>query len=478
MARELKVLRVGSKEAASYPAITFVAGATVELAPDQRKLLGDENHPFTARFFDFVASGRFLAQEVEERVLIVTSNVVADIIAGRDDAVDAFAGVMECRKGSCGNLACLFVFDKIITQLDEVASKGSGPQYPRPNAKIVNALWQEAFRTAKELAFNLSVDMTRPKHDGKAVGNEALKVQKVATGSQIADHGVLALTGGAEAANRGATQEGTYHPAPGDDRVEDDGAEDTAGKGKPQDEAHRTWGRVGEESSEEEAEALEVAAVAASRPTTSGKSIRRLAQQLAPGYGSAGPSGELAEEIMQLDCKLAAQAEQITRLKKRPESRVGGVAVVSYEELASAVAKAVLVLEKEAKAIAGVVVDSMKGAQKKLTDEVSRKIDNMSTAVSATAERPITTSGVTNALHMLITLVSGPSAAAVEPKTEKRGKASKKLPPPPVYTIDEDDADDELENLVSRWVGEAGDGGGQGGKAAVEVHSGGERADE
>ncbi|CAI5481263.1 unnamed protein product [Closterium sp. Yama58-4] len=114
---------------------------------------------------------------------------------------------------------------------------------------------------------------------------------------------------------------------------------------------------------------------------------------------------------------------------------VGGVAVVGYEELAAALANAVRVLEKEAKAIAleraalvdtrnqealvlgrvdarlgqlqWVVADSMETAQKKLTDEVARKIDNMSTAISATAERAITTSGVTNALHTLIALIGG-----------------------------------------------------------------------
>ncbi|CAI5522059.1 unnamed protein product [Closterium sp. Naga37s-1] len=328
---------------------------------------------------------------------------------------------------------------------------------------------------------------------------------------------------------------------------------------------------------------------------------------------------------MQLDCKLAAQVEQIAWLKNRLESGVGGVAVVSYEELASAIAKAILVLEKEAKAIAlervalcdarnqealvlgrvdvrlgqlqGVVVDSMETAQKKLTDEVAWKIDKMLTAVSATAERAITTSSITNALHTLITIVSGsppprpdteepattenakpgdaeygkraagakadnqqgpkrqrgpqaaatatasltaaggkgkrkageegpatagsqparrevqptvaaatevkntaiapahaatttgkhghiasafagPSAAAIEHKTEERGRGAEKLPPPPVYTIDEDEAEDELENRVSRWIGPVGNGGGQGSEAAVEIHSGGESADE
>ncbi|CAI5978653.1 unnamed protein product [Closterium sp. NIES-64] len=697
MNREMKALRAGSKEAASCPAIISVAGATVDLPPEQWKLHTEDKHPLTARLFDFVTGvivRRYLEKEVHEHVRIVTSGVVADIVAGRDEAVQAFAGLMECSLvGSCGNLACLFAFDKILAQLDAVVASGSGPQFLRRTAKTLNALRHEAYQTAEELAFNLSVDLTRPKHGGEAEGAETGKVQKVATCAHVADHGVLALTGAAGVSNRGGARGGTVVHA------DDEGAEDTATKGATRDEDDRAVAREGEESSEEEAEAhvvvAVVAAVASSRPTTSGKSIKHLAQHLAPGAGSAGPSGEvagkspvtgprdhaslsslpshkLAAEILQLECRLAAQAEENARLKKRQESGVGGVAVVGFEELALALASAVRMLEKEARAIAqeraalvdtrnqealvlgrvdarlgqlqGVVTDSMEAAQKKMMDEVARKIDNMSTAVSATAEQAITTSGVTNALHTLIALVGGappprtdnegmaateiaetgdaehgkraagakaenqwgakrqrgpqavaavrnpsvqdmlkqkwgaasrgaappgqpgsssrsippgeaapkppgpagatatvtstvgrgkgkaedgeapatagslasrrevqsaaaataegrqttlaparaaitagnlrsalasasPIAASIEVKAEKRGRGGKKLPPPPVYMIDEDDADEELEGLVSRWV-EAGDGGEQGGEAAVDVYSGGESADE
>ncbi|CAI6008939.1 unnamed protein product [Closterium sp. NIES-65] len=223
-----------------------------------------------------------------------------------------------------------------------MAANGSGLQYPKSNAKSLNALRQEAFRTAEELTFNMSVDMTRPKHGSDADGNEAV------------------------------------------------------------------WRQESREF----------------------KSLAAL------------PAAKLAEEIMRLDHKLASHAEQIARPKKRPVSRESGVAVVSYEDLAAAVERAqrqmenaALVLEEESKALAlervalrdqrnqealvlsrvdarlgqlqGVMVDSMEGAQKKLTDEVSRKIDNMSSAVSATTERAITTSGVTNALHTIISLVVG-----------------------------------------------------------------------
>ncbi|CAI5477007.1 unnamed protein product [Closterium sp. Yama58-4] len=792
MNREMKALRAGSMAAASCPANISVAGATVDLPPDQWKLLADDKHPFTARLFDFVACvivRRFLEKEVQEHIRVVTSDVVADIVADRDEAVKAFAGVMECSlvafciwtedlvdnncsnasmllmlhpdhlsidgdenwhtrfvrvaippggrehvtaaeaivewfqgrvdeefargsiqctrarqlqdpnrlydmdatslKGSCGNLACLFALDKTLAQLDAVAANGSGPQFSRPTAKTLNALRHDAHQTAEELAFNLSVDFPRHKHGGEAEGAELGKMHEVTTGARVADHGVLALTGAAGVSSRGGARGGTAVHA------DDDGADDTATKGAPREDADRTVAREGEESSEEEAEAHVVAAAAANRPATSGKSIKHLAQHLAPGAGSAAPSGEvagkspmtcardhaslsalpshrLAAEILQLDCRLAAQAEEIARLKIRQESGVGGVAVVGSEELAAALSNAVRLLEREARALAqeraalldthnqealvlgrvdarlgqlqGVVADSMETAQKKLTDEVARKIDNMSSAVSATAERAITTSGVTNTLHTLIALVggsptprtgtedpattenadagdaehgkraagakaetqrgakrqrvpqaaaavrhpsvhdilknkwgtasrgaappgqpgsssrsippgeaapkapgpagatatvtttagkgkgkledgevpaavgslaagreeqsaaaaaaegrqtalapahpaitaghlhsalasAGPSAAAGEAKTEKRGRG-KKLPPPPVYTIDEDDADEELENLASRWVGEEGDGGEQGVVDAVELFSGGESADE
>ncbi|CAI6002884.1 unnamed protein product [Closterium sp. NIES-65] len=343
----MKALRAGSKEAASCPAIISVAGATVDLPPEQWKLLVEDKQPLTARLFDFVTG--------------------------------------------------------------------------------------------------LSVDLTRSKHGGEAEGAEMGKVQKVATGAQVADHGVLALTGAAGVSNRGGARGGTVVHA------DDEGAEDTATKGATRDEVDRAVAREGEESSEEEAEAHVVAAAASSRPTTSGKSIKHLAQHLAPGAGSAGLSGEvagkspvtgprdhaslsslpshkLAAEILQLECRLAAQAEENARLKKRQESGVGGVAVVGFEELASALANAIRMLEKEARAIAherAALVDthSMEAAQKKLTDKVAQKMDNMSTAISATAERAITTNGVTNALHTLIAIVGG----APPPRTDNKGTAATEI---------------------------------------------------
>ncbi|CAI5994680.1 unnamed protein product [Closterium sp. NIES-65] len=700
----MKALRAGSKEAASCPAIISVAGATMDLPPEQWRLLAEDKHPLTARLFDFVTGDLVDKKSSNASMLIMlhpdhlsldgdewnTRFVRVAIPTGGAEHVTAADAIDATSfRDSCGNIACLFAFDKIIAQLDAVAASGSGPQFSRPTAKTLNALRHEAYQTAEELAFNLSVDMTRPMHGGEAEGAETGKVQKVATGAQVADHGVLALTGAAGVSNRGGARGGTVVHA------DDDGAEDTATKGATRDEADLAVAREGEESSEEEAEAHVVAAAASSRPTTSGKSIKHLAQHLAPGAGSTGPSGEvagkspvtgprdhaslsslpshkLAAEILQLDCRLAELAEENARLKKRQESGVGGVAVVGSHELASALANAVRVLKEEARAIVqeraalvdtrnqealvlgrvdarlgqlqGVVTDSMEAAQKKLTDEVARKIDNMSTAVSATAERAITTSGVTNALHTLIALVggappprtdnegaaateiaelgdaehgkraagakaenqrgakrqrgpqasaavrnpsvqdmlkqkwgaasrgpappgqpgsssrsiphgeaapkppgpagatatvtstvgrgkgkaedgeapaaagslasrrevqsaagaaaegrqttlaparaaiaaghlhsalasAGPIAASVEGKAEKRGRGGKKLPTPPVYTIDEDDADEELEGLVSRWV-EAGDGGEKGGEAAVDIYSAGESADD
>ncbi|CAI5971479.1 unnamed protein product [Closterium sp. NIES-64] len=490
----MKVLRAGSKEAASCPAIISVAGATVDLPPEQWKLLDEDKHPLTARLFDFVTGvivRRYLEKEVHEHIRIVTSGVVTDIVVGRDEAVQAFAGLMECSlvdatslKGSCGNLACLFAFDKILAQLDAVAASGSGPQF----AKTLNALRHEAYQIAEELAFNLSVDLTRPKHGGEAEGAETGKVQKVATGAQVADHGVHALTGAAGVSNRGGARGGTVV------HTDDEGAEDTATKGATRDEADRAVAREGEESSEEEAEAHVVAAATSSRPTTSGKSIKHLAQHLALGAGSAGPSGEVAG-------KSPVTGRRERTAEETPGVGVGGVAVVGSEELASALANAVWVLEKEARAIAqeraalvdtrnqealvlrrvdarlgqlqGVVADSMEAAQKKLMDEsaAAAAAEGRQTTL-APARAVITTGNLHSALAS-----AGPIAASVEVKAEKRGRGGKKLPPPPVYTFDEDKADTELEGLMSRWV-EAGDGGEQGGEAAVDVNCARESADE
>ncbi|CAI5989153.1 unnamed protein product [Closterium sp. NIES-65] len=499
----MKVLRAGSKEAASCPAIISVAGATVDLPPEQWKLLDEDKHPLTARLFDFVTG--YLEKEVHEHIRIDATSL----------------------KGSCGNLACLFAFDKILAQLDAVAASGSGPQF----AKTLNALRHEAYQIAEELAFNLSVDLTRPKHGGEAEGAETGKVQKVATGAQVADHGVHALTGAAGVSNRGGARGGTVV------HTDDEGAEDTATKGATRDEADRAVAREGEESSEEEAEAHVVAAATSSRPTTSGKSIKHLAQHLALGAGSAGPSGEVAGKSPVTARMQACSAGRRERTaEETPGVGVGGVAVVGSEELASALANAVWVLEKEARAIAqeraalvdtrnqealvlrrvdarlgqlqGVVADSMEAAQKKLMDEVAgssttcrprgkgkaedgeapvtagslaSRRDVQSAAAAAAEGRQTTLAPAravitTGNLHSALAS-AGPIAASVEVKAEKRGRGGKKLPPPPVYTFDEDKADTELEGLMSRWV-EAGDGGEQGGEAAVDVNCARESADE
>ncbi|CAI5954687.1 unnamed protein product [Closterium sp. NIES-65] len=379
----MKVLRAGSKEAASCPAIISVAGATVDLPPEQWKLLDEDKHPLTARLFDFVT----------------------------------------------GDL-----FDK-----------------KRSNASMLILLHPD----------HLSLD-----------GDETWNTRFVR---------VAIPTGGAE------------HVTAADAIVDAGPSGEVAGKS----------------------------------PVTGPHDHASL---------SSLPSHKLAVKILQLECRLAAQAEENARLKKRQESGVGGVAVVGSEELASALANAVWVLEKEARAIAqeraalvdtrnqealvlrrvdarlgqlqGVVADSMEAAQKKLMDEVAgssttcrprgkgkaedgeapatagslaSRRDVQSAAAAAAEGRQTTLAPAravitTGNLHSALAS-AGPIAASVEVKAEKRGRGGKKLPPPPVYTIDEDKADTELEGLMSRWV-EAGDGGEQGGEAAVDVNCAGESADE
>ncbi|CAI5950467.1 unnamed protein product [Closterium sp. NIES-65] len=250
-------------------------------------------------------------------------------------------------------------------------------------------------------------------HGGEAEGAETGKVQKVATGAQVADHGVLALTGAAGVSNRGGARGGTVVHA------DDEGAEDTATKGTTRDEADLAVAREGEESSEEEAEAHVVAAAASSRPTTSGKSIKHLAQHLAPGAGSAGPSGEVAGKSPVTASTALANAVRVLEKEARAIAQERAALVDTRNQEALVLGR----VDARLGQLQGVVTDSMEAAQKKLTDEVARKIDNMSIAVAATAERAITTSGVTNALHTLIALVGG----APPPRTDNEGAAATEI---------------------------------------------------
>ncbi|CAI5468356.1 unnamed protein product [Closterium sp. Yama58-4] len=98
--RELKALLNSGEQGATYTATISIAGATVELPPEQRKCFSDDKHPFTATSFDFLACvvvRKCVSPSLQEAIKVVLSNVVADIVAGREAAHVAFDGLVGCK---------------------------------------------------------------------------------------------------------------------------------------------------------------------------------------------------------------------------------------------------------------------------------------------------------------------------------------------------------------------------------------------
>ncbi|CAI5517703.1 unnamed protein product [Closterium sp. Naga37s-1] len=94
----------------------------------------------------------------------------------------------------------------------------------------------------------------------------------------------------------------------------------------------------------------------------------------------------------------------------RREAKLAAKDRAENRDMREVLKRAAVRLEDCAASIKGVVVDSMENAQKKLTDEVARKIDGASSNIAGTAERAITTSGVTNSLNIIIAMLSGRDA--------------------------------------------------------------------
>ncbi|CAI5509169.1 unnamed protein product [Closterium sp. Naga37s-1] len=239
-----------------------------------------------------------------------------------------------------------------------------------------------------------------------------------------------------------------------------------------------------EDDEEEEEEVAEIAANNSGRSAVAvagaGKSIRGLQAVLSPRHGSATPSGEfagkspvlgkrkhselvkmapekLAAEILRLNEQLKNQTRKLDEVASAvPGAEFAVVITQKYEELEATVEKVLThvqntdrVIRREAKLAAkdraenrdmrevlkraavrledcagsmkGVVVDSMENAHKKLTDEVARKIDGASSNIASTAEKAITTSGVTNSLNIIIAMLSG-RAAPQQVSDGPRGK--------------------------------------------------------
>ncbi|CAI5947139.1 unnamed protein product [Closterium sp. NIES-65] len=131
---------------------------------------------------------------------------------------------------------------------------------------------------------------------------------------------------------------------------------------------------------------------------------------------SAVPGAEFAVVITQNYEQLEATVEKVlTHVQNtdrviRMEAKLAAKDRAENRDMWEVLKRAAVRLEDSAGSMKGVVVDSMENAQKKLTDEVTRKIDGASSNIASTAEKAITTSGVTNPLNIIIAMLSGHAA--------------------------------------------------------------------
>ncbi|CAI5481367.1 unnamed protein product [Closterium sp. Yama58-4] len=302
--RELKALLNSGEQGATYTATISIAGATVELPPEQKKCFSNDKHAFTATSFDFLACvvvRKCVPASLEEAIKVVPSNVVADIVAGGEAAHVAFDGLVGCKlvafciwseelsdkkasnagmllllrpdhlgldatspwktrfvrvchptaaaehlaavdkivkygcsigplftpsrycssmseirilnsaggskdtsswKAPCGSLACGFVFDRVLNELDVVIGHDPSPRIAKPIARTLTTLRQDAKRAAEELAFRSRCGIANG-HGGDAHGNERVRSHEQPAGSHVSGRDAHALNTALALANTG-----------------------------------------------------------------------------------------------------------------------------------------------------------------------------------------------------------------------------------------------------------------------------------
>ncbi|CAI5474512.1 unnamed protein product [Closterium sp. Yama58-4] len=539
--RELKALLNSGEQGATYTATISIAGATVELPPEQRKCFSDDKHPFTATSFDFIACvvvRKCVSPSLVEAIKVVPSNVVADIVAGGEGAHVAFDGLVGCKLAAfciwseelsdkkasnagmllllrpdhlgldatspwktrfvrvchptaaaehlaavdkivkyphCGPLACGFAFDRVLNDLDAVVGHDPAPRIAKPIARTLNTLRQDAKRAAEELAFRSRCGIADG-HGGDAHGNDRERSHEHPAGSRVSGRDNIALNTALALANTG---EG--------DQVKPDNKEEGSSSDRDED-APVNAPQGGGDNNEEEADEAEDQGRGhdeedARRITSAVIWSRRAV--LSPRHGSATPSGEfagkspvlgkrkhselvkmapekLATEILRLNEQLKNQKRKLDEVASAvPGAEFAVVITQKYEELEATVGKVLThvqntdrVIRREAKLAAkdraenrdmrevlkraavrledcagsmkGVVVGSMENAKKKLTDEVARKIDGASSNIASTADKAITSSGVTTSLNIIIAMLSGRAAPQEVPDGPRGKEVAKK----------------------------------------------------
>ncbi|CAI6012919.1 unnamed protein product [Closterium sp. NIES-65] len=361
--------------------------------------------------------------------------------------------------------------DAVLNDLDAVVGHDPAPCIAKPISRTLNTLRQDAKRAAEELAFRSRCGIADG-HGGDAHGNDRERSHEHPAGSHVSERDNIALNTALALANTGEGDQGK--PDNKEEGLSSDYDEDApvnapqGGDDNNEEEADEA-----EDDEEEEEEVAEIAANNSGRSAVAvagaGKSIRSLQAVLSPRHGSATPSGEfagkspvlgkrkhselvkmapekLAAEILRLNQQLKNQTRKLDEIASAvPGAEFAVVITLKYKELEATVEKVLThvqntdrVIRREAKLAAkdraenrdmrevlkraavrledcagsmkGVVVDSIESAQKKLTDKVARKIDGPSSSIASTAEKAITTSGVTNSLNIIIAMLSGRAA--------------------------------------------------------------------
>ncbi|CAI5488390.1 unnamed protein product [Closterium sp. Naga37s-1] len=348
--RELKALLNSGEQGATYTATISIAGATVELPPEQRKCFSDDKHPFTATSFDFLAwevsdkkasnAGMLLLLRPDHLGLDATApwktrfvrvchpTAAAEHLAAVDQIVKYD---ISSWKAPCGPLACGFAFDRVLNDLDAVVGHEPAPRIAKPIARTLTTLRQDAKRAAEELAFRSRCGIADG-HGGDAHGGDRERSHEQPAGSHVSGRDNVALNTALALANTGEGDQGkpdkkeegsssdrdedaavNAQEGGGDEKAEEE-ADEGEGHGRDQGDAAEDDQRGDleledsdemededdeeEEEEEEEEEVQEVAANNAGRAAAAvagaGKSIRGLQAVLSPRPGSATPSGECA----------------------------------------------------------------------------------------------------------------------------------------------------------------------------------------
>ncbi|CAI5490763.1 unnamed protein product [Closterium sp. Naga37s-1] len=515
--RELKALLNNGEQGATYTATISIAGATVELPPEQRKCFSDDKHPFTATSFDFLACvvvRKCVSPSLQEAIQVVPSNVVADIVAGGEAAHVAFDGLLGCK------LVAFCIWPGVLNDLDAVVGHDPAPRIAKPIARTLTTLRQDAKRAAEELAFRSRCGIA----DGHGGDHERVRSHEQPAGSYDSGRDAPALNTALALANAGEEEQGEGEQEKPDkeegsssDRDEDAPVNAPQGLGakNAQEEADEAEGQgrgevegdaaeddqrgdleleasvevEGEEDEEEEEDVEEVAANNAWREASAvagaGKSIRGLQAVLSPRHGSATPSTEYAgkspvagkrkhSELVKMDpAKLAAEIlrldEQVKNQKRKLDELASAKPRRGGKRQKGPAANSVSDLLKKGGAVVvrcgGTTMRDAAAGPPPATTELEAGKGKAKVEDAPPTTTAITTAIVPAAGNTAAVAPGQPGPSSIAPaippsadvKAKNQGRGGCKPPPAALKADHEDDddsdADDEVELVLQRFMG-------------------------